>query len=125
MERVLHRYRPKLRPTMMRMETETRMRMRMGLRSPSLPRRRRLVLLLELWILGSQSIGTRMRSPRWSVIFLGPSFISLSLEVADPQMFVFGEVQDPLPETVKLVEDIVRGQIIEIVSIADIAADSR
>jgi len=31
-------------------------------------------------------------------------------------MFVFGEVQDPLPETVKLVEDIVRGQIIEIVS---------
>ena len=33
------------------------------------------------------------------------------------QMFVFGEVQDPLPETVKLVEDIVRGQIIEIVRI--------
>ncbi|CAK9784096.1 TFIID-18kDa-domain-containing protein [Cutaneotrichosporon oleaginosum] len=31
-------------------------------------------------------------------------------------MFVFGEVQDPLPETVKLVEDIVRGQIIEIVT---------
>ena len=31
-------------------------------------------------------------------------------------MFVFGEVQDPLPETVKMVEDIVRGQIIEIVS---------
>lgn len=30
-------------------------------------------------------------------------------------MFVFGEVQDPLPETVRLVEDIVRGQIIEIV----------
>nr|ODN88956.1 transcription initiation protein SPT3 [Cryptococcus depauperatus CBS 7841] len=30
-------------------------------------------------------------------------------------MFVFGEVQTPLPETVKLVEDIVRGQIIEIV----------
>lgn len=34
-------------------------------------------------------------------------------------MFVFGEVQDPLPETVKLVEDIVRGQIIEIVSESD------
>lgn len=32
------------------------------------------------------------------------------------QMFVFGEVQEPLPETVKLVEDVVRGQIIEIVS---------
>jgi transcription initiation protein SPT3 len=31
-------------------------------------------------------------------------------------MFVFGEVQEPLPETVKLVEDVVRGQIIEIVS---------
>jgi hypothetical protein len=31
------------------------------------------------------------------------------------QMFVFGEVQDPLPETVRLVEDVVRGQIIEIV----------
>lgn len=31
-------------------------------------------------------------------------------------MFVFGEVQDPLLETVKLVEDIVRGQIVEIVS---------
>ena len=30
-------------------------------------------------------------------------------------MFVFGEVQDPMPETVRLVEDIVRGQIIEIV----------
>lgn len=31
-------------------------------------------------------------------------------------MFVFGEVQDPLPETVNLVEDIVRSQIIELVS---------
>ncbi|WRT63385.1 uncharacterized protein IL334_000290 [Kwoniella shivajii] len=31
-------------------------------------------------------------------------------------MFVFGEVQDPLPETVRLVEDIVRGQIIEIIT---------
>lgn len=30
-------------------------------------------------------------------------------------MFVFGEVQDPLPGTVKLVEAVVRGQIIEIV----------
>jgi transcription initiation protein SPT3 len=30
-------------------------------------------------------------------------------------MFVFGEVQEPLPETVKLVEDVVRGQVIEIV----------
>jgi len=30
-------------------------------------------------------------------------------------MFVFGEVQDPMPETVKLVEDVVRGQIIEMV----------
>jgi transcription initiation protein SPT3 len=31
-------------------------------------------------------------------------------------MFVFGEVQEPLAETVRLVEDIVRGQIIEIVT---------
>lgn len=30
-------------------------------------------------------------------------------------MFVFGEVQEPLPETVNLVEDIVRSQIIELV----------
>jgi hypothetical protein len=30
-------------------------------------------------------------------------------------MFVFGEVQDPLPETVNLVEDIIRSQIIELV----------
>lgn len=30
-------------------------------------------------------------------------------------MFVFGEVQDPTPETVNLVEDIVRGQLIELV----------
>ncbi|QRW15787.1 fumarylacetoacetate hydrolase domain-containing protein 2 [Rhizoctonia solani] len=29
-------------------------------------------------------------------------------------MFVFGEVQDPLTETVNLVEDIVRGQVVEI-----------
>ena len=31
-------------------------------------------------------------------------------------MFVFGEVQDPNPETVNLVEDIVRSQLIELVS---------
>ena len=30
-------------------------------------------------------------------------------------MFVFGEVQDPLPETVNLVEDIVHSQLIELV----------
>lgn len=33
------------------------------------------------------------------------------------QMFVFGEVQDPNPDTVNLVEDIVRSQLIELVSI--------
>ena len=33
-------------------------------------------------------------------------------------MFVFGEVQDPMPETVNLVEDIVRSQIIELVRAA-------
>lgn len=31
------------------------------------------------------------------------------------QMFVFGEVSDPLVETVNLVEDIVRSQVLEIV----------
>ncbi|KAJ3758567.1 transcription initiation factor IID, 18kD subunit-domain-containing protein [Lentinula raphanica] len=30
-------------------------------------------------------------------------------------MFVFGEVQDPLPETVNLVEDIVRSQLVELI----------
>lgn len=39
-------------------------------------------------------------------------------------MFVFGEVQDPMPETVNLVEDIVRSQIIELVSAALGAAAS-
>ena len=33
------------------------------------------------------------------------------------QMFVFGEVQDPNMDTVNLVEDIVRSQLIELVSI--------
>jgi hypothetical protein len=33
------------------------------------------------------------------------------------QMFVFGEVQDPNPDTVNLVEDIVRSQLIELVCI--------
>lgn len=33
-------------------------------------------------------------------------------------MFVFGEVQDPTPETVNLVEDIVRSQIIELVRLS-------
>jgi transcription initiation protein SPT3 len=32
-------------------------------------------------------------------------------------MFVFGEVSDPLLETINLVEDIVRSQVIEIVRI--------
>jgi hypothetical protein len=32
-------------------------------------------------------------------------------------MFVFGEVADALPETTALVEDIVRSQVIEIVSL--------
>ena len=32
-------------------------------------------------------------------------------------MFVFGEVQDPATETVNLVEDIVRSQLIELVRI--------
>ena len=39
------------------------------------------------------------------------------------QMFVFGEVQDPYPETVNLVEDIVRGQLIELVRILFLPLD--
>jgi transcription initiation protein SPT3 len=41
------------------------------------------------------------------------------------QMFVFGEVQDPLPETVRLVEDVVRGQVIEIVRSLDFGHSSQ
>lgn len=44
---------------------------------------------------------------KWSLS--GPSYVSRF------QMFVFGEVQDPTTETVNLVEDIIRGQIIELV----------
>lgn len=33
-------------------------------------------------------------------------------------MFVFGEIQDPMPETINLVEDLVRSQIIELVSVS-------
>jgi len=40
-------------------------------------------------------------------------------------MFVFGEVQEPLPETVKLVEDVVRGQIIEIVGLHPLTDNSQ
>ncbi|PFH47798.1 hypothetical protein AMATHDRAFT_151244 [Amanita thiersii Skay4041] len=40
-------------------------------------------------------------------------------------MFVFGEVQDPNPETVNLVEDIVRGQLIELIVQARALASRR
>ncbi|KAL0950128.1 hypothetical protein HGRIS_010124 [Hohenbuehelia grisea] len=40
-------------------------------------------------------------------------------------MFVFGEVQDPLTETVNLVEDIVRSQLIELIVQARIHANRR
>jgi hypothetical protein len=39
-------------------------------------------------------------------------------------MFVFGEVSDPLQESTLLVEDIVRSQVIEIVSIAALFAST-
>jgi hypothetical protein len=32
-----------------------------------------------------------------------------------PQMFVFGEIQEPLTETVNLVENIIRSQLVELV----------
>ena len=38
-------------------------------------------------------------------------------------MFVFGEVSDPLLETINLVEDIVRSQVIEIVRILQIVIE--
>lgn len=44
--------------------------------------------------------------------------VSSSAYKAFQQMFVFGEVQDPLVETVNLVEDIVRSQVLEIVSLS-------
>ena len=37
--------------------------------------------------------------------------------ILNVQMFVFGEVQDPNQDTVNLVEDIVRSQIIELVGL--------
>ncbi|KAJ1647607.1 Transcription initiation protein spt3 [Coemansia asiatica] len=40
-------------------------------------------------------------------------------------MFVFGEVQDPLPETTMLIEDIVRSQVIEIIVMAAAQAQRR
>ncbi|KAJ1735905.1 Transcription initiation protein spt3 [Coemansia biformis] len=40
-------------------------------------------------------------------------------------MFVFGEVQDPLPETTMLIEDIVRSQVIEIIVLAAAQAQRR
>ncbi|KAJ2834706.1 Transcription initiation protein spt3 [Coemansia furcata] len=40
-------------------------------------------------------------------------------------MFVFGEVQDPLPETTMLIEDIVRSQVIEIIVMAAVQAQRR
>ena len=40
-------------------------------------------------------------------------------------MFVFGEVQDPMSETVNLVEDIVKSQIIELVSVVCGSRDVR
>jgi hypothetical protein len=35
--------------------------------------------------------------------------------LAVPQMFVFGEIQEPLTETVNLVENIIRSQLVELV----------
>ncbi|KAJ2262676.1 Transcription initiation protein spt3 [Coemansia sp. RSA 376] len=40
-------------------------------------------------------------------------------------MYVFGEVQDPLPETTMLIEDIVRSQVIEIIVMAAAQAQRR
>ena len=43
-----------------------------------------------------------------------PKEYKYSTEISQ-MMFVFGEVQEPLQETVNLVEDIVRSQVLEIV----------
>jgi len=82
-------------------------------------------LSLELWLLlpeGLEAIlwkaGERPRTstPRkyvkWCVILTSGQPFKLTCR---PQMFVFGEVQDPNQETVNLVEDIVRSQLIELV----------
>ncbi len=47
---------------------------------------------------------------------LVPRDYKYSQEISQ-MMFVFGEVQDPILETVNLVEDIVRSQLIELVSL--------
>ena len=49
------------------------------------------------------------------VFFLKKSLYKYMCLLSSLQMFVFGEVQEPIPETVNLVEDIVRSQLIELV----------
>jgi transcription initiation protein SPT3 len=45
-----------------------------------------------------------------------PSSTSSTMFHSNPwQMFVFGEVEEPNPETVNLVEDIVRSQLVELI----------
>ena len=53
----------------------------------------------------SQMVRTRKTSPT-----LSQPFLAVFL-----QMFVFGEIQEPLTETVNLVENIIRSQLIELV----------
>jgi transcription initiation protein SPT3 len=58
----------------------------------------------------SQMVRARTRSRARS-----PSHLSL---VTCLQMFVFGEIQEPLTDTVNLVENIIRSQLVELVCFA-------
>jgi len=63
-----------------------------------------------------RSTSTSKRSPRWYVLRREvelqalPTVFGCSL-----QMFVFGEIQEPLTETVNLVENIIKSQLVELV----------
>ena len=63
-------------------------------------------------LLQQEITSTLRKSHKWYVIRILPMHRCADLR---EQMFVFGEVQDPYPDTVNLVEDIVRGQLIELV----------
>lgn len=63
-----------------------------------------------------RSISTSKRSPRWYVLRHereSHSFPTVFGRLR--QMFVFGEIQEPLTETVNLVENIIKSQLVELV----------
>ena len=64
-----------------------------------------------------ESSSTLKKYLKWCVVFSYCIFYNQLLQYSF-QMFVFGEVQDPNMDTVNLVEDIVRSQLIELVNIS-------